>query len=165
MPLADPSGANQPNLIFVQTQLVVPARPDLRFPEGSHLARLKPEGARGAVEILTADLFAAADLQISFDGARVLFAGKKERTSLWQIWEMETDGSKKRQLTHSDFDCLRAAYLPRNEIVYTALRSDDPTLPSQLYCSTPAAIPSTSSAVGFGRAPALLHSGRFSRSA
>ena len=45
------------------------------------------------------------------------------------------EGSGRRQLTHCDVDCLRPAYLPRDEIVYTALKLDDPTWPSQLYVS------------------------------
>jgi hypothetical protein len=125
----------KPDLIFVQTQVVAPTGLGRPFPEGSRLVRFKPASGPRVVENLTPDFFAAADPQISFDGSRVLFAAQKERMFPWQIWEMGVDGSRKRQLTHCDSDCLRPAYLPRDEIVYTALKSGDPTWPSQLYVS------------------------------
>ena len=74
---------------------------------------------------LTQEFFAAADPRISFDGARVLFAGKKTKGSPWQIWEMNVDGSGTRQVTHCSEDCLAPAYLPRGEIVFTKL-SEEP---------------------------------------
>ena len=51
----------------------------------------------------------------------MLFSGKKAVDSPWQIWEMNVDGSGVRQVTHCAGDCLKPAYLPRGEIVYTAL--------------------------------------------
>jgi hypothetical protein len=73
---------------------------------------------------LTPDFFAAADPRTSFDGARVLFAAKKSGDSQWQIWEMNIDGSGARQITRCAGDCLRPAYLPRGEIVYTAFSTE-----------------------------------------
>jgi hypothetical protein len=73
-----------------------------------------------APHCLTPDFFTAADPRISFDGTRVLFAGKKTADSLWQVWEMNVDGSATRQITHCSGDCLKPAYLPRGEIVFTA---------------------------------------------
>jgi len=125
----------KPDLIFVQTPKAAPAGIAQRFPEGSRLVRFKPASGPGTVEDLTPDFFSAADPQVSFDATEVLFAGKKQKTSPWQIWEVSVDGSTRRQLTHCDVDCLRPAYLPRNEIVYTAVKSDDPDWPSQLYVS------------------------------
>ena len=69
-----------------------------RFPQGSRLVRLAPSDT--SPHCLTPDFFAAADPRISFDGARVLFAGKKTADSPWQIWEMNVDGSGARQITH-----------------------------------------------------------------
>jgi hypothetical protein len=91
----------------------------LRFPQGSSLVRLAPSDH--APRSLTPEFFAAADPRISFDGARVLFSGKKTADSPWQIWEMNVDGSGAQQVTHCPDDCLKAAYLPRGQIVYTAL--------------------------------------------
>jgi hypothetical protein len=71
--------------------------------------------------VLTPDFFAVADPQISFDGARVLFAGRKTTDSQWQIWEMNLDGAGVRQITQCPGDCLKPAYLARGLIVFTAL--------------------------------------------
>jgi hypothetical protein len=69
---------------------------------------------------LTPAFFAAADPQVSFDEAHVLFSGQKTAGHHWQVWEINADGSAPRQVTRCRMDCLRAAYLPDDEIVYTA---------------------------------------------
>jgi hypothetical protein len=73
------------------------------------------------VASLTPDFFSAADPQVSFDGMRVLFSGLKDRGGHWQVWEMSVDGSNRREVTNCQEDCLRAAYLPSDEIVYTVV--------------------------------------------
>jgi hypothetical protein len=127
-----------PDLVFVQAKKVAPAGTVERFPEGSRLARFKydsrPESHPQGVTNLTPDLFAVSDPQVSFDGSKVLFAGKVTSESHWQIWEMGIDGSGKRQVTHCDGDCLRPAYMARDQIVYTVLTSGSYS-GSQLYVS------------------------------
>ncbi len=118
-----PAGGDQakarPDLIVVQAPVVRPGDLSQRFPKGSRLVRLAPSDP--TPHILTPDFFAAADPRTSFDGARVLFAGKKTSESPWQIWEMNMDGSGVRQVTQCSGDCLKPAYLPRGLIVFTAL--------------------------------------------
>ncbi len=118
-----PAGGDQakarPDLIIVQAPVVRPGDLSQRFPKGSRLVRLAPSDP--TPHILTPDFFAAADPRTSFDGARVLFAGKKTSESPWQIWEMNVDGSGARQVTQCSGDCLKPAYLPRGLIVFTAL--------------------------------------------
>ncbi|MGA2301373.1 MAG: hypothetical protein ABSG77_11865 [Candidatus Acidiferrum sp.] len=77
---------------------------------------------------LTPEFFAAADPQVDFSGAKILFSAQKNAGAKWQIWEMNADGSEKRQITNCTGDCLRAAYLPDGEIVFTVegLRSGRP---------------------------------------
>jgi hypothetical protein len=55
------------------------------------------------------------------DGTHVLFAAQRTADSSWQIWEINVDGSDVRQITRCPGDCLKAAYLPRGQIVYTSL--------------------------------------------
>jgi hypothetical protein len=107
----------RPDLVIVEAPQLRPGPLPQRFPQGSRLVKLASAG--GAAETLTPDFFAAADPRISFDGAKVLFAGKKTADAAWQIWEMNVDGRDARQLTHGTDDCLKPAYLPRGEIVYT----------------------------------------------
>jgi len=121
----------RPDLVFVQAAVVRAGSLAERFPQGSHIARLDKGSALPAN--LTPEFFAAADPQVSFDGSKILFAGKEKPASSWQVWEMNADGSAKRQVTHCADDCLRPVYLPREEIVFTALRHDGAATVSQLY--------------------------------
>jgi len=123
----------RPDLVFVQAPTVQAGNLAEPFPEGSRLVRLDRESALPVN--LTPDLFASADPQVSFDGSKILFAAKAMPTSHWQVWEMNSDGSAKRPLTHCEDDCLRPAYLPRDEIVFTALTKEASVLLSQLYVS------------------------------
>jgi hypothetical protein len=119
-------GSRSP-LVLVQARKIKGGRLDARFPEGSRLVRLWPVAPTGTAELLTSEFFAAADAQVSFGAKRILFAAQLSRGSKWQIWEMNTDGSDKRQLTSCEEDCLKPAYLPRHQIVYTAVsRSGKP---------------------------------------
>lgn len=68
---------------------------------------------------MTDGFFAAADPQISFEGTKVLFSAQRSEGERWQIWEMELDGSNKRQVTQCAENCLRAAYLAAGEIAFT----------------------------------------------
>jgi len=111
----------QPDLVIVQAPMVQAGALSDRFPQGSRLVRLVPKG--GVPLNLTQDFFAAADPRVSFDGVRVLFAGKKSSDARWQIWEMNVDGRDPRQVTHCSDDCVKPSYLPRGEIVFTVLRA------------------------------------------
>jgi Hydrazine synthase alpha subunit middle domain len=122
-----------PDIIFVQAPNVASGTLGRRFPRGSRLVRLTPSASASSETSLTPDFFAAADPSVSSDGTRVLFSAKASRESSWQIWEMNADGSQKRQVTHCDSDCLRPAYLPRNEIVYSSLGRQGPAPESALF--------------------------------
>jgi len=114
-PLAERT--NHPEILFVQAPSVKAGRLSERFPQGSRIVRLK-KGSNRPVN-LTPNFFGAADPRISFDGSKVLFAGEKDPAATWQIWEMNTDGTGQRQVTHCDGNCLAPAYLPRDAIAYS----------------------------------------------
>jgi hypothetical protein len=120
----------QPDLVIVETPVLRPGPLSRRFPQGSRLVRLA--GKSRTPQNLSPEFFAAADPRISFDGLRVLFAGKKSSDAHWQIWEMNVDGSGSRQISHCPGDCVKPAYLPRGEIVFTALSAG---ADSQLWAS------------------------------
>lgn len=133
---AKPASTNvqtAPQIVFVEAPKVVSGELTKRFPEGSRLVRLATAESPLAAVNLTPGFFAAADPQISFDASKVLFSAQKKEGARWQIWEMNSDGSRKRQITNCAFDCLRPAYLPQNEIVYTAVRGKGHDLTSELY--------------------------------
>jgi hypothetical protein len=77
------------------------------YGERGRIVLLKP-GA--APRVLTERFHSAADLDVSFDGKRILFAGKRHATDNWNIFEMEADGSGVRQITRDLGDCRSPAY-------------------------------------------------------
>ena len=107
----------RPDLLFVEAAVVLDGNTPQRFPSGSRIVRLHPQSKQPVH--LTPEFFAAADPQVEFSGAKVLFSAQKNAGGKWQIWEMNADGSGKRQITNCMEDCVRAAYLPAGEIVFT----------------------------------------------
>jgi hypothetical protein len=71
---------------------------------------------------LTAGFESACDPEVSFDGQRVLFAGKRSATDSWDIYEIGTDGTGLRQVTRGLGDCRHPLYL---STLYTLI-SDTP---------------------------------------
>lgn len=61
---------------------------------------------------------ASADPAISFDGQRLLFAGKLRVRDPWQIWEVPLAGAAPRRITSGAEDCVRPLYLPEDRVVY-----------------------------------------------
>ena len=74
---------------------------------GSQLVLLSPDGTE---RVLTAGFAFAADPAVSFDGKRILFAGKRRAADLWNIFEMAADGSGIRQVTHEMGNCRSPIY-------------------------------------------------------
>jgi hypothetical protein len=70
----------------------------------------------GESQVLTQDFLVAADPTVSFDGKRILFAGRKRTTEPWNIWEMDVDGKNKRQITKDQGNCLEPRYLATSSI-------------------------------------------------
>jgi hypothetical protein len=119
---SSPAGVTRetrPALVFVQAPEVVEGDPRARFPQGSRLAFLPPDSQPESPVNLTPEFFASADPQVAFDGTKVLFAALERPGTHWQIWEMKVDGSSKRRVTNCTADCLRPAYMARENVVYT----------------------------------------------
>jgi hypothetical protein len=85
-----------------------------RFPKGAQLQLIHA----GKAEPLVEGFAATADAQVSFDGTRVLFAGKKAATDNWQIWEMTLKDRAVRRLIAGEGDAIRPFYLPFGRLVY-----------------------------------------------
>jgi hypothetical protein len=69
---------------------------------------LQPDGA---TRRLTSDFASACDPDVSFDGERILFAAQRQAGDPWNIWEMRSDGTAPRQITHETLDARRPIYL------------------------------------------------------
>jgi hypothetical protein len=85
-----------------------------RFPKGAQLLLVH----EGNADPLVADFFASADANVSFDGKRVLFAGKRKASDHWQIWELTLADHSLRMLIGGDGDAIRPFYLPAGRVVY-----------------------------------------------
>jgi hypothetical protein len=71
---------------------------------------------------LTEGFYSACDPDVSFDGQRILFAGKQAAADNWNIFEIGADGSGLRQITKGLGDCRNPLYL---STLYTLI-SDKP---------------------------------------
>ncbi len=90
-----------PTIVFVQEAV---GKPD----SASRVVALDPDGR---VRVLTEGFAAATDPAASYDGQRVLFAGRLRPGSRWEIWEMAADGSGKMRVATGPGDCREPAYL------------------------------------------------------
>lgn len=90
-----------------------------RFPRGAAIRLVTATGSRD----LAPGFFASADPEVSFDGQRVLFAGKPRREDPWQIWEapvaVPPASGEPRRIAAWPEDSIRPLYLPDGKIVYS----------------------------------------------
>jgi hypothetical protein len=85
-----------------------------RFPKGAQLLLVQ----NGSAEPLAPEFFASADANVSFDGLRVLFAGKQNQADHWQIWEMTLRGRSLRLLYTGSDDAIRPMYLSSGQFIF-----------------------------------------------
>ena len=84
-----------------------------RFPSGASIFIRQKGHARTLIE----GFAATADPAVSFDGQRVLFAGKQKPTDAWQIWEISLAEGKPHRISSGAEDCVRPFYLPEDRVV------------------------------------------------
>ncbi|MDR3109935.1 MAG: hypothetical protein LBU65_09670 [Planctomycetaceae bacterium] len=63
------------------------------------------------------------DPQIHYDGNKMLVSWRPSGTKFFHLWEMNIDGSDKRQLTFDEFDDIEPTYLPDGGIVFVSTRT------------------------------------------
>lgn len=66
--------------------------------------------ASGEVRVLTIGFQSAADPEVSFDGTRLLFAGKRSAEDPWNIFEMDLESLEVRQVTRDTGNCRNPVY-------------------------------------------------------
>jgi hypothetical protein len=86
-----------------------------RFPDGAHLVLVTREGRRQVVP----GFFASADATVSYDGHRVLFAGRPSNQDRWQIWQVDLQGGAPHRVAALSDACIRPLYLPDGRVAYT----------------------------------------------
>ena len=117
-PATEPfGGSGTPSLLYTVArsyEILAWMRGQERFPAG---AAIFIKDATGQHPLLP-DFASSADPAVSFDGQRLLFAGKLHVSDSWQIWEVSLHGGAARRITTGTEDCIRPFYLPADRIVY-----------------------------------------------
>jgi hypothetical protein len=126
-----------------------------RFPSGAMVVVKQGESSHA----LISGFFATADPSVSFDGTRIIFSGKHDASSKWQVWESRVDGGELRQVTACSTDCLRPFYLPGERIVYAHKISNQFALETAALSGGTPALQLTY-ALGNVLATDVLHDGR-----
>ncbi|MDH4239000.1 MAG: hypothetical protein OEW48_05525 [Phycisphaerae bacterium] len=63
------------------------------------------------------------DPHVHYDGRTVLFSYRPAGTDYYNLYEMQTDGTKLKRLTDGPYDDIEAMYLPTDDIVFISTRS------------------------------------------
>ncbi len=78
------------------------------YGDGARLVLVRPDGS---VKPLAEGFQSACDPEVSFDGKRVLCAGKHAAADPWNIFEIDLTSGQVRQITRDLGDCRRPIYL------------------------------------------------------
>jgi hypothetical protein len=107
------SAAALPPVLITEAPRYDPACAD-RFPEGAAVRVVSGAESRLLAPGFAASAYAAA----SFDGTRVLFAGKAKAGDPWQVWEVALAGGAPRRVTRFAEDAIAPFYVNAEQIVY-----------------------------------------------
>jgi len=91
-----------------------------RFPEGAQLLLVQHGNARPLVK----GFAATADANTSFDGKRVIFAGRRTAGDPWQIWELQLADGSVRRIIAGTANAIRPHYLPAGQLVYATITAE-----------------------------------------
>lgn len=116
--LATPGWGSPPGSLLVAQAPLSPGPVSQAWAGGS-LRHSGGDGGRliavqrgGAPQILTAAFHSATEPDVSFDGARIVFAARKEAGDSWCIWEILADGTRPREVTCGLAGARQPVYLP-----------------------------------------------------
>jgi hypothetical protein len=110
-------GLDRPAIPYIYTQtarLDRAAGASERFPRGAALVLVE----NGIGRAIAPGFAASADAAVSFDGRRVLFAGKQKPGDSWQIWEVALGSDAPRRITSFAEDAIAPFYVSTERIVY-----------------------------------------------
>lgn len=139
---------------------------DRRYPRGSRVVIATLGLAPKTVHVLSTGLIAAGQPVISYDGQRIVFAGKIASRAAWQIYEVSVEGGRVRPLTAVPEGAMDPALLPDGSLVFASPVGETDGLTSSggfpaLYVQPPGGKPRqlTFSSVGVAD-PTVLADGR-----
>ena len=85
-----------------------------RFPTGARLMLVRDGVATPLIE----GFASTADANVSFDGKKLLFAGKESVNDKWSVWEFTLEDRSVRKVISGESDVIRPLYLPGDGIVF-----------------------------------------------
>ena len=141
---------------------------ELRYPLGSRIVLAEAPLDPTHFRILSAGLIAAGGLNVSYDGRRVIFCGKKLRNSEWQIYEVDCSSpAAPVAITSMAAGTMQPALLADDSVVFAspvpklgAVDSNRIQIP-QLYVQRSGATPRQLTFVPSGASdPSVLSDGR-----
>ena len=109
----------------------------------SRIVEFDPSHPERGVTNLTKEFASAGSPDVSFDGTRILFVGRRGANDRSGVWEMAADGSASREVIRFAYECLDAIYLstiftldveqPISQIAFVA-RAPEDEFPSIFTC-------------------------------
>jgi hypothetical protein len=85
-----------------------------RFPGGAQLMLMRD----GRTTPLMEGFAETADANVSFDGKKLLFAGKENAGDHWAVWEFTFGDRSVRKVISGDSDVIRPLYLPGDRLTF-----------------------------------------------
>ncbi len=85
-----------------------------RFPQGAQLLLVRDHVATPLIE----GFAATSDANVSYDGKRLLFAGKEHAGDKWAVWEFTFEDRSVRKVIGGPADVIRPLYLPGDRLLF-----------------------------------------------
>lgn len=85
----------------------------------SNIVAIDDDSADDSALLLSEGFYSACAPELSYDAESIIFAGQKNKGDIWQIWEMDLNKLKVRQITSSTENCMDPTYLPGGGILFS----------------------------------------------
>ena len=83
---------------------------------------LRPDGTER--ELVSGDEGYIMRMDLAFDASKIVFSLKPGNEKSFHLYEIDVDGSNRRQLTNSDYDDMDPIYLPDGHILFSTSRGN-----------------------------------------
>jgi len=98
-----------------------------RYPEKASLIEIDLSAKKKIPRNLTREFYSACSPDASYDGKKILFAGKESKDSHWQIYEMKLSSGKFRKVIGLEDNCTDPLWLPGGRILFVKSTFNDTT--------------------------------------
>ncbi len=92
-----------------------------RYISQANIVAIDPGKPEKPVKLLTGGFYSALSPDISYDAGSMLFSAQQKQNDPWQIWEMNLNNMKIKQVFSSLENCIDPAYLPGGRILFSKI--------------------------------------------